>query len=211
MSWNSAPKSFCSNCCINIATQDAKYIPKTPAPPPNLLPNTAYAAANLDARPKGEWPCYHAVGEVPILCPTDTTKVLVCTPCNDLYLSGGNQGDVKLICKRSVRRSMFSRIPDELYLELPERIALRKKDLPKSKVKKNDKELEGKLFPWIYPKGTGYWVEGKGATARSFEEDMEIKLNSFDSRWRDDDEWAGWAAARVKGEDGIDALYPEAE
>ena len=155
------------------------------------------------------------VGEIPILCPTDTTKVQVCTPCHDLYLSAGGLGDINLIVKRSVRRSMFSRIPEDIkYLELPERIALRKKDLPKSKVKKNDKDLEGKLFPWLYPKGTGYWVDEKtakaGKASRSFEEDMEIKLNSFDSRWRDDDEWAIWAAARVKGEDGIDALYPDA-
>ncbi|KAJ3291466.1 hypothetical protein HK104_006081 [Borealophlyctis nickersoniae] len=124
-------------------------------------------------------------------------------------MSGGNLGDPKLLAKRCVRRSMFSRIPDDLSeLDMTQKRAMRMASAP-TKAKAKGKDLEAKCFPWIYPKGTGYWVDGKGDAARSFEEDMEIKLKSVDSRWRDDDEWADWAKARASGGDGLDILFPE--
>jgi hypothetical protein len=86
--------------------------------------------------------------------------------------------------------------------------AQRKKEVP-NKSKAKGKDMEALLFPHLYPKSTGYWVDGKGDAARSFEEDMNIKLQSHDPRWRDDPEWPTWAAARNIGGPtaGLDPLF----
>ncbi|KAJ7276763.1 hypothetical protein C8J57DRAFT_1223488 [Mycena rebaudengoi] len=58
---------------------------------------------------------------------------------------------------------------------------------------------EGMIVPDLYPLGCGFWVGGDRPLSHSFEDDMEIKLNSVDPRWRTDQEWPTWAAAVAGG------------
>jgi hypothetical protein len=64
-------------------------------------------------------------------------------------------------------------------MELPAIHTLRKTMVP-NKSKAKGKDMEANLFPHLYPKGTGYWVEGKGDASRTFEEDTNIKVYGAD-------------------------------
>ncbi|KAG0347642.1 hypothetical protein BG004_007275 [Podila humilis] len=77
--------------------------------------------------------------------------------CHDLFGKGdGLQGDLKDLIPRAPRLSMFSRIPRELHdLTLAERRVLRLAACPTAaKAKSKGKNVEGYLFPWLYPLGT---------------------------------------------------------
>lgn len=155
---------------------------------------------------------YHSTHDTPPdLLPTDHshTKPQVCKKCHDLFDKGdGLQGDPKDLIPRAPRLSMFSRIPRDMQdLTLEQRRALRLAGCP-TPAKAKGKTVEALLFPWLYPLNTGMYADGtKGANCRSFKEDMEMKLNSADSRWRDDDEWATWAGLKAEGKDGTADLF----
>ncbi|KAF9987296.1 hypothetical protein BGZ75_000759 [Mortierella antarctica] len=206
---NSNNRTACANCLILLAGESPFYIPTKAIPPPTPLSNTIYGAAALDNRPPLKWPIHFILGDAPTLNPKDTTKVQVCKKCHDLYDKGdGTQGDPKDLIPRAPRLSMFSRIPESMQdLSLEERRALRLAGCP-TPAKAKGKNVEALLFPWLYPLGTGMYADGtKGANCRSFKDDMEMKLKSADSRWRDDDEWATWAALKAEGKDGTADLF----
>ncbi|KAG0340023.1 hypothetical protein BG004_006581 [Podila humilis] len=206
---SSNTRAACANCLVLLAG-DPHYIPAKAIPPPTPLSNTAYDSAALDKRPPLKWPIHFILGDAPTLNPKDTTKVQVCKKCHDLFDKGdGLQGDPKDLIPRAPRLSMFSRIPREMQdLTLAERRVLRLAACPTAaKAKSKGKNMEGYLFPWLYPLGTGMWVDSKGANCRTFKDDMEIKLNSADSRWRDDDEWSTWAELQAEGKDGTAELF----
>lgn len=151
----------------------------------------------------------HSSCHTNLLCDQSHTKPQVCKKCHDLFDKGdGLQGDPKDLIPRAPRLSMFSRIPREMQdLTLEERRALRLAGCP-TPAKAKGKTVEALLFPWLYPLNTGMYADGtKGANCRSFKDDMEMKLNSADSRWRDDDEWATWAGLKAEGKDGTADLF----
>ncbi|KAG0312381.1 hypothetical protein BGZ99_009542 [Dissophora globulifera] len=193
----------CANCLVLLAGEAPFYIPVKAAPPPTPLSNTIYGAAALDNRPALRWPIHFILGDAPTLKPTDTTQVQVCKQCHDLFnKGGGSQGDPKDLIPRAPRRSMFSRIPEDMQdLSLEDRRRLRLAGCP-TPAKAKGKNVEALLFPWIYPASTGMYADGtKGPNCRSFVDDMEMKLNSADSRWRDDEEWVTWAKLKAEGKE----------
>ncbi|KAF9135773.1 hypothetical protein BGW39_000070 [Mortierella sp. 14UC] len=202
-------RAACANCLVLLAGEAPYYIPNKAIPPSTPLSNTIYGAAALDNRPTNKWPIHFILGDAPTLNPVDTTKVQVCKKCHDLFDKGnGLQGDPKDLIPRAPRLSMFSRIPRDMQdLTLEQRRALRLAGCP-TPAKAKGKTVEALLFPWLYPLGTGMYADGtKGANCRSFQDDMEIKLRSADSRWRDDDEWATWAGLKAEGKDGTADLF----
>ena len=105
-----------------------------------------------------------------------------------LYMNDapGNQGDINKVAKRTVRRSMFPRIPEEVFVvnKAPGNGTACHPFAPQNngaqQIKSQGKDMEANLFPHLYPKGTGYWVEGKGDASRTFEEDTNIKVYGAD-------------------------------
>ena len=59
-----------------------------------------------------------------------------------------------------------------------------------------DKDLEAKAWPCLFPYGNGSWFSGGGLTPAEY---CKMRLLNYDSRWRDDHDWAFfWVDRMIK-------------
>ncbi|KAJ7276753.1 hypothetical protein C8J57DRAFT_1584002 [Mycena rebaudengoi] len=160
-----------------------------------------------DQRPHGTWPFTSIFKRMPTKHPTDPSLVLVCDLC-------ANAAEDGQLGRRTVSTASFVPKPPQLQdLNIGERAMIRKMSgINLDSMTAAASQLkEGMIFPDLYPLGCGFWVKGDGPLSRSFEEDMEIKLNSVDPRWRTDQEWPTWAAAVAGGKVELTELIARAE
>ncbi|KAJ7276669.1 hypothetical protein C8J57DRAFT_1583827 [Mycena rebaudengoi] len=164
-------------------------------PPPVRRRRTVRNSKVNDQRPHGTWPFTSIFKRTPTKHPTDPSFILVCDLC-------ANAAEDGQLGRRTVSSASFVPKPPQLQdLNIGERAMIRKMSGVNldSMTAAASQLKEGMIFPDLYPLGCGFWVKGDGPLSRSFEEDMEIKLNSVDPRWRTDQEWPTWAAAVAGG------------
>jgi len=63
----------------------------------------------------------------------------------------------------------------------------------RSKLKWSDPELEQKLFPWLYPYGTGGWHYITAKQGSSLGRYLKMRIFSADKRWAWDKYWPFFA------------------
>ncbi|KAJ7156012.1 hypothetical protein C8R43DRAFT_419636 [Mycena crocata] len=186
----SAKESVCANCLVLVNGLQG-WLFADSAPPSSHIPSIARNAKVADQRQHGIWPITTIFKRAPTKHSTDPSLVLVCELCAKAAVD--NQ-----LARRTVSAASFVPKPPQLEdLEIGERAMIRKlTGINLDTMTAAASQLkEGMVFPDLYPLGCGWWIKGEGSLSRSFEEDMQIKLNSVDARWRKDKEWPDWAAA----------------
>jgi hypothetical protein len=178
---------------VRVDGQD--WLPSAHPPPLSHIPNIKSDPRVRETRSAGTWPLTAILKRTPTKHPADPSLVLVCKMCSNA--AAENQ-----LARRTASAASFVPIPPELSrLTAAERAMIRNMtgiDVENTPVAELQLK-ESMVFPDLYPFGCGHWVKGDGPLSRSFVEDMEIKLNSVDGRWRDDEEWPVWAATVVGG------------
>ena len=63
---------------------------------------------------------------------------------------------------------------------------------------KGDKDLEARIFPWLYPYGVGHFRKDEPSHFKTAFKDAQYKLNWTVSHFRDDHYWATWMYMRAE-------------